>query len=105
MFEIRDKPLSNLIGYRNSRYISLFDLYFDYYSAIFFKRNYYAQYLVGFQKDEALKYSRYFGNVNLNHREVPTRYLEKGQKVVVMKDVEKAYESSGKLKQFESKYA
>lgn len=48
MFEIRDKPISTLQNYKNSRYISLFDLFFDYYTPIFFKRTYYNMYLIGF---------------------------------------------------------
>jgi hypothetical protein len=75
MFEIRDKPFSTLQNYQNTKYISLFDLYFDFYSPIFFKRNYFCDYLVGLDKDEPLKNTRYFGNVHLNHRAIPCRYL------------------------------
>ena len=38
MAEIRDKPIS-LKNYKDTDYISLFDLYFDYYSPIFLKKN------------------------------------------------------------------
>jgi hypothetical protein len=48
MFELRDKPFSTLQNYRNTGYISLFDLYFDFYSPIFFKRSYFNMYLTGF---------------------------------------------------------
>lgn len=68
MFELRDKPFSSLQNYKNTKFISLFDLYFDYYSPIFFKRNYYTNYLVGLEKDEPVKNNRYFGNVHMNHR-------------------------------------
>jgi len=67
MVELRDKPFGNLSNYRNTKHISLFDLYFDYYSPIPFKRDYYNQYLVGFDPEDHSNV-RYFGNVNLNHR-------------------------------------
>ena len=47
MVEIRDKPFSSLQSYYNTKYISLFDLYFNYYSPIFFKRDSYVDYLSG----------------------------------------------------------
>ena len=84
MFKVRDKTFSNLINYRNTSYISLFDLYFDFYSPIFFKRSYYNMYLVGLDSEEPRKNTRYFGNVQLNRRRLPSVFLEKGQKVVVM---------------------
>lgn len=34
---------------------------------------------------------RYFGYVNLNHREIPTKYLVKGEKIILMKDIEDSY--------------
>lgn len=105
MFEIRDKPLSNLINYRNSRYISLFELFFDYYSPIFFKRDYYKEYLTGFTKEDAHLYTRYFGNVYLNHREIPLCYLRKGQKVAIMRDYKTNLDKRGHLKDKEIKYA
>jgi hypothetical protein len=55
--------------------ISLFDLYFEYYSPIFFKRDHFREYLVGFEKEAPLPNSRYFGNVFLNYRRVPKVYL------------------------------
>jgi hypothetical protein len=79
-------------------------LYFDYYSPIFFKRNYYNQYLVGFQKEDAILYSRYFGHVHLNHRPIPHTYIEKDEKVVFMKNIEKSFDPSGLLKDYDSKY-
>ena len=85
MFKIRDKTFSNLKNYKNTKYISLFDLYFDYYTPILFKRSYYNMYLVGLQDDEPAKNHRYFGNVQINHRSIPVTYLEKSQKVVVMR--------------------
>lgn len=59
------------MNYRNTEYISLFDLYFDYYSPIPFKRNEWNEYLVGFNDDNL----KMFGNVHLNNRPVPCRYL------------------------------
>lgn len=76
MVEIRDKPFSNLLNYRNKRYISLFELYFDYYSPIYFKRDYYNQYLVGLIEDSPVKNYRYFGHVNINKKSIPTKYLD-----------------------------
>lgn len=99
MFEIRNKPFSTLQCYRNTKYISLFDLYFDYYSPIFFKRDHFREYLTGFEQDSPLKNNRYFGNVYLNHRSVPKVYLEKGEKVIIMRDPKKALGPSGSLKQ------
>ena len=46
MLEIREKPLT-LQNYRFTEYISLFDLYFTYYSPIFFKRDTYLNYVTG----------------------------------------------------------
>jgi len=86
MFELREMPISSLQNFRNSNYISLFDLYFDFYSPIFFKRSYYNMYLTGFDEEKP-KDTRYFGNVQLNHRRLPSVYLEKGQKVVIMNTV------------------
>lgn len=103
MVEIRDKAFSNLSNYRNTKYISLFDLYFDYYSPIFFKRDYYNQYLVGFDPEEH-KNTRYFGNVHINHRPIPCRYISNKEKVVVMRDVKKAYKANGVMKDSEEKY-
>ena len=105
MFEIRDKPFSNLMNYRNTRYISLFELYFDYYSPIFFKRDYFKEYLTGFTKEDAHLHTRYFGNVYLNHRETPLCYLKKGQKVAIMKEYKSCLNSRGYLKEKEAKYA
>lgn len=61
MFRIRDKPLS-LRNYQNTEYISLFDLYFDYYSPMFFKKDKYNAYILGHKTPE------HFGYVTLNHR-------------------------------------
>ena len=79
MAEIRDKPFSTLQCFRNTKYISLFDLYFDFYSPVFFKRSYFNMYLTGFNDDsnEARKNTRYFGNVHLNNHSIPCRYIEK----------------------------
>jgi hypothetical protein len=55
MFELREKPFSTLQNYRNTKYISLFDLYFDYYTPIFFKRSYYDAYLCGYHGKEDTK--------------------------------------------------
>ena len=63
MFQIRDKPLS-LINYRNTEYVSIFDLFFDYYSPIPIKRHEYNEYVVGLN-DEDL---RNFGQVHLKTR-------------------------------------
>ena len=49
MFQIRDKPIT-LKNYKDTDYISLFDLYFDQYSPIFLKKDNFCHYLVG--KDE-----------------------------------------------------
>lgn len=81
MFEIRDKPLS-LQNYRDTEYISLFDLFFDYYSPIPVKRHEYNEYLVGFKDDDM----KMFGQVHINHRKIPERYIGRNDKVVVMKD-------------------
>lgn len=81
MFDIREKPLS-LQNYRDTEYISLFDLFFDYYSPIPIKRHEFNEYLVGF-KDEDLKM---YGQVHINHRKLPERYITKNDKIVVMKD-------------------
>jgi hypothetical protein len=59
MVEIREKPMT-LTTYRNTNYISLFELYFDYYSPIYLKHDNFSHYLVG--KDE----KEYFGWVHLN---------------------------------------
>jgi hypothetical protein len=104
MCELRPKPFSSLQCYKNTKYISLFDLYFDYYSPIFFKRDHFREYLAGFEEDAPLKNSRYFGNVYLNHRNLPKQYLRKGEKVAFMRDVKKAYEASGSLKKTEETY-
>ena len=81
MFEIREKPLS-LINYRDTEYISLFDLFFDYYSSIPLKRHEYNEYLVGFDSHD----EKMFGQVHLNHRKIPERYIGREDKVVVMRD-------------------
>ena len=83
------------------RYISLFDLYFDYYSPIFFKRDHFREYLTGFEEEAPLKNSRYFGNVYLNYRKIPKAYLQYGEKVVIMKDIKKSFDASGSLKSIE----
>ena len=77
MAEMRDKPIS-LKNYRDTEYISLFDLYFDAYSPIFFKRDRFCQYLVA--KDE----EDLFGWVYLNTRKTKPYYLKNQEKVVVM---------------------
>lgn len=46
MFKIREKPLK-LSNYKDTDYISLFDLYFDLYSPVFMKRDNFTHYLVG----------------------------------------------------------
>jgi len=97
MVEIRDKPFSNLLNYRNKQYISLFDLYFDYYSPIFFKRDYYNHYLVGFVEEAPLKNHRYFGHVNINKKSIPTKYLDNKEKIVIMKDYANLIGPSGYL--------
>lgn len=105
MFELREKTFSTLQNYRNTKYISLFDLYFDFYSPIFFKRSYYNAYLCGYHnKEDSKEFNRYFGNVHINHRSIPPRYIERDQKVVVMRDVSKAYRASGSMKEHEDKY-
>ena len=81
MFNIREKPLS-LANYRETEYISLFDLFFDYYSSIPVKRHEYNEYVVGL-KDEDMKM---FGQVHMNNRRIPERYIGRNDKVVVMKD-------------------
>ena len=69
MAEIRDKPLS-LRNYRDTDYISIFDLYFDYYSPIFLKKNQFSEYLVN--KDDP----EYFGWVHFNNRKCNPVYLK-----------------------------
>ncbi len=81
MFDLREKPLS-LANYRDTEYISLFDLFFDYYSPIPSKRHEYNEYCVGLN-DEDLKM---YGQVHINHRRIPDRYITRHDKVVVMKD-------------------
>ena len=71
MFNIREKPLS-LANYRETEYISLFDLFFDYYSSIPVKRHEYNEYVVGL-KDEDMKM---FGQVHMNNRRIPERNQE-----------------------------
>lgn len=75
MFELRDKPIS-LRNYKDTEYVSLFDLYFDYYSPMFLKKDQFCQYLVG--KDEP----ELFGWVYLNHRKCQPQYIKKGEKYV-----------------------
>ena len=104
MFKLREKTFSNLINYKNRQYISLFDLYFDYYTPILFKRSYYNMYLVGFDKDDPIKNHRYFGNVQINHRRIPVTYLEKDQKIVIMRELSKAYDKFDRLKSIELSY-
>lgn len=99
MVELREKPFSQLNSYRNTKYISLFDLYFDFYSPIFFKRDHFTQYLVGLDSDAPKKNTRYFGNVHINHRSIPLRYIGKDEKMVIMTEVKKAYEASGSMKE------
>lgn len=74
LFQLRDKPIT-LVNYRDTDYVSLFDLYFENYSALFLKRDYYMQYLV--EKDN----KELFGYVYLNHRKCKSVYLNKGQKI------------------------
>lgn len=81
MFAIRDKPLS-LTNYRDTEYISLFDLFFDYYSPIPVKRHEYNEYLVGL-RDEDLKM---YGQVHINHRKIPEKYISRHDKIVVMRE-------------------
>jgi hypothetical protein len=81
MFEIREKPLS-LMNYKGTEYISLFDLFFDYYSPIPVKRHEYNEYVVGLN-DEDMKM---YGQVHINNRKIPERYIGKDDKVVVMRD-------------------
>jgi hypothetical protein len=57
-------------------------LFFNYYSPIPVKRHEYNEYLVGF-KDEDMKM---FGQVHINNRRIPERYITKNDKVVVMKE-------------------
>ena len=45
MAELREKPLT-LRNYRDTEFISLFDMYFDYYSPIFLKKDKFCEYLV-----------------------------------------------------------
>ena len=71
MAEIREKPLS-LRNYKDSEYISVFDLFFDYYSPIFLKKNKFSEYLVN--KDDP----EYFGWVHLNNRKCAPVYLNSG---------------------------
>lgn len=73
MFQIRDKPIT-LKNYKDTDYISLFDLYFDQYSPIFLKKDNFCHYLVG--KDEM----QYFGWVHLNNKKCSPVYLTTGQK-------------------------
>ena len=77
MVSIREKPIS-LKNYRDTDFISLFDLYFNYYSPIFFKKDKYSHYLVG-EDDE-----KFFGWVHLNNRKTVPYYLKKKEKVVFM---------------------
>ncbi len=63
-----------LSNYKDTDYISLFDLYFNSYSPIFMKKDNFTQYLVG--KDE----KEYFGWVHLNNRKCAPVYLASGQK-------------------------
>ena len=46
-------------------------------------------YLVGYEKENASENARYFGNVQLNHRSIPSIYVEKDQKIVMMRDLNK----------------
>ena len=71
--------------------MSLFDLFFDYYSPIPIKRHEYNEYLVG-NNDS---YDKMFGQVHINHRKIPERFIGKEDKIVVMKD---------QINEFESKY-
>lgn len=83
MFEIREKPIS-LRNYRDTDYVSLFDLYFDEYSPIFLKKDHFAQYLVG--KDEI----QYFGWVYLNNKKCTPVYLKPGQKAAFFHSVKES---------------
>ena len=71
--------------------MSLFDLFFDYYSPIPIKRHEYNEYLV-VNNDS---YDKMFGQVHINHRKIPERFIGKEDKIVVMKD---------QINEFESKY-
>lgn len=75
MFEIREKPLS-LANYKDTDYISIFDLFFDYYSPIFLKKDKFAQYLV--EKDNM----DLFGWVYLNNKKYEPVYLNGDEKAV-----------------------
>jgi hypothetical protein len=75
MVKIREKPMT-LSCYRDTDYISLFELYFDYFSPIFMKRDNYCNYLVG--KDE----KQYFGWVHLNRNKCNPIYVKAGQRAV-----------------------
>ncbi len=57
-------------------------MFFNYYSPIPFKRHEYNEYVVGFN-DEDLKM---YGQVHLNHRKIPERYITSENKIVVMRD-------------------
>jgi hypothetical protein len=59
---------------------------------------------VGLDPDEPKKNTRYFGNVHINHRSIPLRYIGKEEKVIIMTDVKKSYQPSGIMKEKDSKY-
>jgi hypothetical protein len=71
MVEIREKPMT-LSTYRNTDYISLFELYFDYYSPIYLKHDNFCHYLVG--KDDKDN----FGWVYLNKNNCKPVYVKSG---------------------------
>ena len=75
MAEIREKPIT-LANYRDTDYISVFDLYFEYYSPIWLKKDCFSEYLVG--KDEL----QYFGYVHMNTRKCDPVYMSTGDKAV-----------------------
>jgi hypothetical protein len=72
----------SLANYRDTEYISLFDLFFDYYSPIPVKRHEFNEYVVGL-KDDDLKM---FGQAHINNRKIPERYIGRDDKVVLMRD-------------------
>lgn len=71
-----------MANYRDTEYISLFDLFFDYYSPIPVKRHEFNEYVVGLKDDEM----KMFGQVHINNKKIPERYISKDDKVVVMRD-------------------
>lgn len=78
MFEIREKPFS-LLNYKGWEYVSLFQLYFDYYSPIYFRHPYFSQFRVYHEPNR----HRHFGFVNFNLQELSIQVVKKNQKIVV----------------------